>query len=260
MQTLPSIIQEAAQVSLTVATSYSWCECCTGKKTFLHIVDGSIGTASLDYQPLLRNMSSRSFASPLPQTPPSREEDKRKPRKSSLEDEGSRDFQTVRNFNEDWVIILWKYLIYLIFSRSQTYHTFHSPALTFSLQVFRFRQRDTNSRTFQFGQRISARLSIFSSSCSTHTVKYTCNSQLTMSIIRMLLLFTKLLQLGLKALTPLSLQPVSLEQEEMTTLQTVLLRLIGLHIKVLPQEEFLVKNCFPFGELGLFVKQLLFPA
>ena len=76
------------------------------KKTFLHIVDGSIGTASLDYQPLLRNMSSRSFASPLPQTPPSREEDKRKPRKSSLEDEGSRDFQTVRNFNEDWVIIL----------------------------------------------------------------------------------------------------------------------------------------------------------
>ena len=97
-------------------------------------------------------------------------------------------------------------------------------------------------------------------SSSTHTVKYTCNSQLTMSIIRMLLLFTKLLQLGLKALTPLSLQPVSLEQEEMTTLQTVLLRLIGLHIKVLPQEEFLVKNCFPFGELGLFVKQLLFPA
>ena len=81
-----------------------------------------------------------------------------------------------------------------------------------------------------------------------------------MSIIRMLLLFTKLLQLGLKALTPLSLQPVSLEQEEMTTLQTVLLRLIGLHIKVLPQEEFLVKNYFPFGELGLFVKQLLFPA
>ena len=100
----------------------------------------------------------------------------------------------------------------------------------------------------------------FSSSCSTHTVKYTCNSQLTMSIIRMLLLFTKLLQLGLKALTPLSLQPVSLEQEEMTTLQTVLLRLIGLHIKVLPQEEFLVKNYFPLGELGLFVKQLLFPA
>ena len=100
----------------------------------------------------------------------------------------------------------------------------------------------------------------FSSSCSTHTVKYTCNSQLTMSIIRMLLLFTKLLQLGLKALTPLSLQPVSLEQEEMTTLQTVLLRLIGLHIKVLPQEEFLVKSYFPLGELGLFVKQLLFPA
>ena len=55
----------------------------------------------------------------------------------------------------------------------------------------------------------------FSSSCSTHTVKYTCNSQLTMSIIRMLLLFTKLLQLGLKALTQLSLQPVSLEQEEL---------------------------------------------
>lgn len=81
-----------------------------------------------------------------------------------------------------------------------------------------------------------------------------------MSIIRMLLLFTKLLQLGLKALTQLSLQPVSLEQEEMTTLQTVLLRLIGLHIKVLPQEEFLVKNYFPLGELGLFVKQLLFPA
>lgn len=81
-----------------------------------------------------------------------------------------------------------------------------------------------------------------------------------MSIIRMLLLFTKLLQLGLKALTPLSLQPVSLEQEEMTTLQTVLLRLIGLHIKVLPQEEFLVKNYFPLGGLGLFVKQLLFPA
>ena len=50
---------------------------------------------------------------------------------------------------------------------------------------------------------------------STHTVKYTCNSQLTMSIIRMLLLFTKLLQLGLKALTQLSLQPVSLEQEEL---------------------------------------------
>ena len=45
-----------------------------------------------------------------------------------------------------------------------------------------------------------------------------------------------------------------------TTLQTVLLRLIWLHIKVLPQEEFLVKNCFPLGELGLFVKQLLFPA
>ena len=100
----------------------------------------------------------------------------------------------------------------------------------------------------------------FSSSCSTHTVKYTCNSQLTMSIIRMLLLFTKLLQLGLKALTPLSLQPVSLEQEEMTTLQTVLLRLIGLHIKVLPQEEFLVQNYFPLGGLGLFVKQLLFLA
>ena len=76
----------------------------------------------------------------------------------------------------------------------------------------------------------------------------------------MLLLFTKLLQLGLKALTPLSLQPVSLEQEEMTTLQTVLLPLIGLHIKVLPQEEFLVKNYFQLGELGLFVKQLLFPA
>ena len=74
-----------------------------------------------------------------------------------------------------------------------------------------------------------------------------------MSIIRMLLLFTKLLQLGLKALTPLSLQPVSLEQEEMTTLQTVLLRLIGLHIKVL-------LDYFPLGELGLFVKQLLFPA
>ena len=36
-----------------------------------------------------------------------------------------------------------------------------------------------------------------------------------MSIIRMLLLFTKLLQLGLKALTQLSLQPVSLEQEEL---------------------------------------------
>ena len=105
-----------------------------------------------------------------------------------------------------------------------------------------------------------ARLLTFSGSCSTHTVKYTCNSQLTMSIIRMLLLFTKLLQLGLKALTQLSLQPVSLEQEEMTTLQTVLLRLIGLHIKVLPQEEFLVKNYFPLGELGLFVKQLLFPA
>ena len=45
-----------------------------------------------------------------------------------------------------------------------------------------------------------------------------------------------------------------------TILQTVLLRLIGLHIKVLPQEEFLVKNCFLLGELGLFVKQLLFPA
>ena len=105
-----------------------------------------------------------------------------------------------------------------------------------------------------------ARLLTFNGSCSTHTVKYTCNSQLTMSIIRMLLLFTKLLQLGLKALTQLSLQPVSLEQEEMTTLQTVLLRLIGLHIKVLPQEEFLVKNYFPLGELGLFVKQLLFPA
>ena len=44
------------------------------KKTFLHIVDGSIGTASLDYQPLLRNMSPRSFASPLPRSPPSREE------------------------------------------------------------------------------------------------------------------------------------------------------------------------------------------
>ena len=69
----------------------------------------------------------------------------------------------------------------------------------------------------------------------------------------MLLLFTKLLQLGLKALTPLSLQPVSLEQEEMTTLQTVLLRLIGLHIKVL-------LDYFQLGELGLFVKQLLFPA
>ena len=82
---------------------------------------------------------------------------------------------------------------------------------------------------------------------------------LTMSIIRMLLLFTKLLQLGLKALTPLSLQPVSLEQEEMTTLQTVLLRLIGLHIKVLPQEEFLVKNYFPLGGLVLFVRLLLFP-
>ena len=147
-----------------------------------------------------------------------------------------------------------------LFSRFQTYHTFHLPALTFSLQVFRFRQGDTNSRTFQFGQRISARLLTFSGSCSTHTVKYTCNSQLTMSIIRMLLLFTKLLQLGLKALTPLSLQPVSLEQEEMTTLQTVLLRLIGLHIKVLPQEEFLVKNYFPLGGLGLFVKQLLFLA
>ena len=144
-------------------------------------------------------------------------------------------------------------------SRFQTYHTFHLPALTFSLQVFRFRQGDTNSRTFQFGQRISARLLTFSGSCSTHTVKYTCNSQLTMSIIRMLLLFTKLLQLGLKALTQLSLQPVSLEQEEMTTLQTVLLRLIGLHIKVLPQEEFLVKNYFPLGGLGLFVKLLLFP-
>ena len=102
-----------------------------------------------------------------------------------------------------------------LFSRFQTYHTFHLPALTFSLQVFRFRQQDTNSRTFQFGQRISARLSTSSSSCSTHTVKYTCNSQLTMSIIRMLLLFTKLLQLGLKALTQLSLQPVSLEQEEL---------------------------------------------
>ena len=72
------------------------------KKTFLHIVDGSIGTASLDYQPLLRNMSPRSFASPLLE----RSEDTRKPRKSSLEDEGSRDFQTMRNFNEDWVIIL----------------------------------------------------------------------------------------------------------------------------------------------------------
>ena len=77
----------------------------------------------------------------------------------------------------------------------------------------------------------------------------------------MLLLFTKVLQLGLKALTPLSFQPVSLEQEEMTTLQqTVLLWLIGLHIKVLPQEEFLVKNYFPLGGLGLFVKQLLFLA
>ena len=40
------------------------------KKTFLHIVDGSIGTASLDYQPLLRNMSPRSFAFPPPLKPP----------------------------------------------------------------------------------------------------------------------------------------------------------------------------------------------
>ena len=68
-----------------------------------------------------------------------------------------------------------------LFSRFQTYHTFHLPALTFSLQVFRFRQQDTNSRTFQFGQRISTRLLTFSSSCSTHTVKYTCNSQIVMS-------------------------------------------------------------------------------
>ena len=105
-----------------------------------------------------------------------------------------------------------------------------------------------NSRTFQFGQRISARLLTFNGSCSTHTVKYTCNSQLTMSIIWMLLLFTKLLQLGLKALTQLSLQPVSLEQEEMTTLQTVLLRLIGLHIKVLPQEEFSGQDTFEFDQ------------
>ena len=44
------------------------------KKTFMHIVDGSIGTTSLDYQPLLRNMSPRSFAFPLPRTPSSREE------------------------------------------------------------------------------------------------------------------------------------------------------------------------------------------
>ena len=88
------------------------------KKTFMHIVDGSIGTTSLDYQPLLRNMNPRSFAFPLPRTPSSREEwrpDTRKPRKSSLEDEGSGDFQTMRNFNEDWVIILWKYLYFLDF-------------------------------------------------------------------------------------------------------------------------------------------------
>ena len=68
-----------------------------------------------------------------------------------------------------------------LFSRFQTYHTFRLPALTFSSQVFRFRQQDTNSRTFQFGQRISARLLTFISSCSTHTVKYTCNSQIAMS-------------------------------------------------------------------------------
>ena len=53
-----------------------------------------------------------------PETPSSREEwrpDTRKPRKSSLEDEGSGDFQTIRNFGEDWAIILWKYLYFLGF-------------------------------------------------------------------------------------------------------------------------------------------------
>ena len=115
-------------------------------------------------------MSPRSFASPLPWTPPSREE-WRQEKASQIEPRGrgEQGFSNDEKFNEDWVIILSKYLIYLIFSRFQTYHTFHSPALTFSLQVFRFRQQDTNSRTFQFGQRISSRLSTFSSSCSTHS-------------------------------------------------------------------------------------------
>ena len=66
------------------------------KKTFLHIVDGSIGTASLDYQPLLRNMSPRSFASPLPRTPPSREE-WRHEKASQIEPRGRRGEQGFSN-------------------------------------------------------------------------------------------------------------------------------------------------------------------
>ena len=67
----------------------------------MHIVDGSMGTSSLDYQPLLRNVSPCSF----PPNPPLLERSEDRTRES-LEDEGSGDFQTIRNFGEDWAIIL----------------------------------------------------------------------------------------------------------------------------------------------------------
>ena len=94
-----------------------------------------------------------------------------------------------------------------------------------------------SSKIFHRGQRISVRPFNFSHIYFTPTRKYIFSSLLTTSTTLMLHLYTRLLYLGLKVSTALSLPPVSLEQEEMTTLQIALPLLIGSPTKGLPLGE-----------------------
>ena len=129
-----------------------------------------------------------------------------------------------------------KLLNYLLYCSSSAYLALSNiPDLiaVVYLQVSRFRKEDTSSKTSPPGQRTSVKSSSLNRTHFTLIRRYTYNLLLTTPITLMLPSYTRPLHRGLKALTPLSLQPVLLELVGMTTLQIASQQLIGLPIKVL---------------------------
>ena len=108
---------------------------------------------------------------------------------------------------------------------------------------------------FHRGQRINVRPFNSSHTYFTPTRKSIFSSLLTTSTTLMLHLYTRLLYLGLKVSTALSLPPVSLEQEEMTTLQIALPLLVGSPTKGLPLEVWPGRKSFLDGGLELVVRR-----
>ena len=90
------------------------------------------------------------------------------------------------------------------------------------LQVFRFRKEDISFRTVLLGQRISVKSSSLNHTYFILIRKFTYNLLLTTWITLIHPWCTRPLHHGSKALTAHILQPVFLELEGMTTLQTAL--------------------------------------